>query len=402
MSQRLNKKHILFGVTGSIAAYKSCQVLRMLQSAGAKIRVMMTKAAQEFVGKWTFEGLTQEMVLTDLFPDQHFQSTEHVHIAEWTDILLICPATANCIGKIASGIADDFLTTAVTAARAPVILAPAMDSQMFANPVFQSNCNKLRDLGYHILGVGSGYLASGLQGEGRLADPKDIFGYVKKVLTKPTRLQGKRVLVTAGPTREYIDAIRYISNPSSGKMGIALAEEAYLRGAEVTLISGPMHETVMKGITIIRVEKAKEMADVVLTHWKDNDLLVMAAAVSDYSPAQVINGKMKKEMSHFSIELERTPDILETAAKFKGKKLVIGFAMETGSGVDQAIQKLHKKDLDLICLNVIDDENVPFGSDKNILTLIDRHEHIDKLPEMSKSDASSHIWDKVESLIIEK
>jgi len=397
--QLLHEKHILLGVTGSISAYKACLVLRQLQSAGAHVKVVMTKAAQQFIGRMTFEALTQQEVMTDLFPEQRMMSTEHIQINEWADLLLICPATANCIGKISSGIADDFLTTTILAARAPVVLAPAMDAYMFKNPIFQLNCDHLRDLGYHILDTESGYLASGLQGQGRLADPKDIIDVVKKILSELKHLHGKKVLISAGPTREYIDAVRYISNPSSGKMGIALAEEAYLRGADVTLICGPTRETVIKGITIVRVDSAKQMADAVFSHWDDQDLLVMAAAVADYAPNKIHSGKMKKTEENFILELRRTEDIVEKAARSKGERLVVGFALESDSGIDCAIEKLHKKHLDLICLNRIDNTNVVFGSDKNQLTLIDQLEHIEDLPEMFKKEAAERIWDKVESLM---
>ncbi|MFC1568597.1 bifunctional phosphopantothenoylcysteine decarboxylase/phosphopantothenate--cysteine ligase CoaBC [bacterium] len=399
MNNRLNEKNVLLGVTGSIAAYKACLVLRLLQSAGAKVRVMMTETAQKFIGKWTFEALTQQEVMTDLFPDNRIMSTEHVHIAEWADALLICPATANCIGKVASGIADDFLTTTIMASRAPVIFAPAMDLQMFENPIFKSNCDRLRSLNYHILQTDSGVLASGLHGYGRLAEPGCIVDSVRKVLSESTKIQGKKILISAGPTREYIDAVRYISNPSSGKMGIALAEEAYLRGADVTIVCGPIQEPVMNGISVHHVESAQEMADAITKYWSDHDLLIMAAAVADYSPKEVHSGKMKKGDQHLSIELKRTQDILENAAKTKGKRLVIGFALESDSAMHHAIQKLHDKNLDLICLNIIDLKHNAFGSDTNIITLIDKNETAQELPEMPKHEASKHIWDKIESIM---
>lgn len=399
MSDCLSEKHILLGVTGSIAAYKGCLVLRQLQSLGARIRVMMTESARKFVGKWTFEALTQKEVITNLFPAQRFMSTEHIHIADWADAVLICPATANCIGKVASGIADDFLTTTVMASRAPVVFAPAMDSYMFENPVYRHNCDRLRELGYIIMDTESGHLASGFQGRGRLADPKDIVDCMRKVLSGSKTLEGKKVLVTAGPTREHLDAIRFISNPSSGKMGIAMAEEAFLRGGEVTLICGPTREPVMKGIARIDVESAKEMAESVLNRWDTQDALIMAAAVSDYTPKTVASGKIKKSETDIPLALKSTMDIAENAGQSKGDRLVVGFAMETDNALENASLKLKRKNLDLICLNVIDESNAAFGAENNILTLIDRNGNVESLPELSKKEASRRIWDAIQLLM---
>lgn len=398
---RLLKKNVLLGVTGSIAAYKACLVLRQLQTDGAQVKVMMTRAAQEFVGKSTFEALTQQQVMTDLFPDHRVMSTEHIHLAEWAHAVLICPATANCIGKAASGIADDFLTTVIAAARTPVLFAPAMDAAMCKNPVYLMNCDKLRSLGYHILKTETGRLASGLKGGGRLASTKYIVDYLTRVLTESTSLQGKKVLISAGPTREYIDDIRFISNPSSGKMGIALAEEAYLRGAEVTMVTGPIQADVMDGIERKRIESAEEMAGTLMKLWPDFDILIMAAAVADYRPAKRFNGKIKKQKDTLTVEFERTEDILSSAAKQKGQRLVVGFALETGSDAnEQALRKLKDKGADLICLNRLDRSSPVFGSDMNRITLIENETNQKALPEMTKNETACAIWDKIESMAV--
>lgn len=395
----LKNKHVVLGITGSIAAYKACIVLRLLQSAGAIVRVVMTDAAQKFIGKLTFEALTQQNVTTDMFPVERVITTEHVHLAEWADVLLICPATANCIGKVASGIADDFLTTLIMASRVPVIFAPAMDFQMINNIIFRQNCDKLVQLGYHILATEQGALASGLSGFGRLLAPERIFNAVRKILTPTTKIRNKKLLISAGPTREYIDPVRFISNASSGKMGIALAEEAYFRGAEVTLICGPITESVIDGITLKKIETAREMADEIDKSWLSHDILIMTAAVADYRPKNESPIKIKKTDETWTLDLIKTQDILAKAAKSKSNKLVIGFALETDSEIENAVQKLKTKDLDLICLNKLEKNGNPFYSDENQLTLIDKFEQIHSLPRMLKSEAAKQIMDKIETLL---
>lgn len=399
MSDFLKNKHVILGVTGSIAAYKACLVLRLLQAAGAIVRVVMSNAAQKFIGKWTFEALTQQPVITEMFPDDRSITTEHVHLAEWADLILICPATANCIGKIASGIADDFLTTLIMASRAPVMFAPAMDVQMFNHPIYKNNCDKLRQFGYSILDTEQGALASGLSGYGRLLSPEKIFNAVRVQLTPKTSIRDKKLLISAGPTREYIDPVRYISNASSGKMGIAIAEEAYTRGARVTLVCGPGTEQAMEGICIYQIETAQDLADEIEHQWPDHDILIMTAAVADYRPKNTSSIKIKKSKEAWSLDLTRTQDILANATKSKENKLVAGFALETDSELENAVQKLKTKHLDLICLNKLDKNENPINSDQNQITLIDRFEQIQSLPKMSKSEAARYIIDKIETLL---
>jgi phosphopantothenoylcysteine decarboxylase/phosphopantothenate--cysteine ligase len=395
----LHNKNILMGITGSIAAYKACLVLRLLQESGADVRIIMTDSAQKFLGRSTLETLSLHPVCTDLFPDDRSVTTEHVRLAEWADVILVCPATANSIGKVASGIADDLLTTTILASRASVIFAPAMDTHMFENPIFQANCDRLTHSGYRVLGTDSGHLASGLTGSGRLLDPLVIVDSVRKACASHTRLAGQRILVSAGPTREYFDPIRYISNPSSGKMGIAMAEEAYLRGGEVLLVCGPTSSHVMDGVRISRIESAGEMSDCISRHWQDHDILVMTAAVSDYRPKTRFPGKIKKDNGPFNVELVRTTDILAEAAKTKKNRLLIGFALETEPGIENALEKLRKKNLDLICLNHLDSSAPVFGSDMTQITMVESSGAVEELPEMTKTETSQKIWDKIEKLL---
>ncbi|MBN1780700.1 bifunctional phosphopantothenoylcysteine decarboxylase/phosphopantothenate--cysteine ligase CoaBC [bacterium] len=400
MIQRLKNKHVLLGITGSIAAYKACIVLRMLQNAGAEVRVMMTDAARHFVGKWTFEALTQHEVAGDLFPENRVVKTEHVHLAEWADLLLICPATANCIGKTAAGIADDFLTTAIMASRAPVLLAPAMDAQMVQNKVFIRNCGILRDMGYHVLETGSGHLASGLTGPGRLENPEVIVDYVIKLLTPPSRLFSKRVCISAGPTREHIDDVRFISNASSGKTGAALAEEAFFRGADVTLVSGPVDIRTNPGIHVDSVLDTESMEMRIGHYWPDTDILVMTAAVSDFRPEDRIKGKTKKTgHENWPLKLVPTTDILKKLSGSRTRQLLVGFALESSDALDNARKKLKSKSLDLICLNEISDSHKPFASESNEITLIDRDENVEKLPMLPKEELAVRIWNKIETLM---
>lgn len=392
-------KNILLGVTGSIAAYKACEVLRLLQRLGADVKVVMTEAAEKFIGKVTFEALSGNRVITELFPEERITEVEHIKIAEWADCILICPATANIIGKISSGIADDFLTTTVMAARSVVILAPAMDHRMVKNPIYISNCEKLKKHGYRFVTTEKGYLASGAEGEGRLARPETIIDSVKMVLIGSKRLSGKKVLVTAGPTREYLDPVRFISNPSSGRMGFALAEQAALRGAEVTLISGPSRERYFTGVSLKMVETSEEMKEAVLEEWKDSDVLIMSAAVADFRPKEIRPEKIKKDISELKIKLQRVEDILSLAAKKKQKRIVVGFALETEAEEENAFKKLKEKNLDLICLNNPKEEGAGFEVETNRITLIQRNGERETLPLMTKYEAAGKILDRVEKLM---
>jgi phosphopantothenoylcysteine decarboxylase/phosphopantothenate--cysteine ligase len=398
---QLDDKHVLIGVTGSIAAYKTCELVRILRREGCEVRIVMTESAKRFIGPLTFETLSDNEVVHELFPDDRIVKTRHISLSEWADCLLICPATANIIGKIASGLADDFLSTAVLAARSPVILAPAMDHGMSSQPIVLDNCDKLRRFGFRFVEPDTGELASGAVGKGRLAALPRILDAVRQALLGSRSLSGKKVMVTAGPTREYLDPVRYLSNRSSGKMGFALAAEARMRGAEVTLISGPSQCMPAEGIDMHRVESARDMYEAVKSRWMEQDVLVMAAAVSDFTPKEKAGQKLKKSGAGLSLNLTANADILSWAAGGKDHRLAVGFALETEDGERNATEKLDRKKLDLICLNRADEEDSGMDSDMNRITLIDRKHRVDALPLMPKWEVSRKIWDKIEQLMAE-
>ncbi len=398
MDKRLDRRKILLGVTGSIAAYKACEVLRLFQREGADVRVVMTGSAKKFVCPLTFETLSNYEVISDLFPEYRSLKTEHITLAEWADTVLVCPATANIIGKIASGIADDFLSTVILASRSPVLFAPAMDRQMVQNPVYISNVEKLKKLGYRFIEPETGHLASGLEGPGRLAGMKQILDKVLSCQISEGCLTGKKVLITAGPTQEWIDPVRYITNPSSGKMGYALAEAAVLRGAEVTLISGPTNLEAFSSVRLMPVNTVREMAEAVYREWPSRQVLIMAAAVSDYRPIKTSSQKIKKQDSRWQLDLEKTEDILASLVSKKKHGLIVGFALETENGFDNAVQKLKDKQLDLVCLNVLE-KGAGFGKETNKVTLIDKDEQTEELPLLSKRKTAEKILDKIEKLL---
>lgn len=394
--KRLEGKHILLGVTGSIAVYKACEMLRILQRLGAEVKVVMTAAAQKFVAPLTFETLSRHEVILQLFPEHRVVKTRHISVAEWADAVLVCPATANLVGKVASGIADDFLTTAIMASRAPVIFAPAMDYEMVQNPIYLSNCQRLKDLGYLFVATEEGDLASGAKGPGRLAEFHRILDVTKKAVLGSDSFTGKKVVVSAGPTREAIDPVRYISNHSTGKMGFALAEEAALRGADVTLISGPTQLQPFEGIDFIPIQTACEMAEAVHNTWSTADVLIMSAAVADYKPADASSQKLKKESVNYSLQLTRTEDILQSVSKKKEGKVLVGFALETEDGENRAQDKLKSKNLDLICLNHPD---AGFGEETNQVSLIDKTGEIQSLEKMPKWQVAEQILNRVEKYL---
>jgi phosphopantothenoylcysteine decarboxylase/phosphopantothenate--cysteine ligase len=389
---------IILGVTGSIAVYKACEVLRLLKREGADIQVVMTESAKQFVCPLTFKVLSTHKVVDALFQNEQYFTTEHISLAEWADIVLVCPATANVIGKVASGVADDFLTTMIMASRSPVLFAPAMDLYMAKNPIYLSNVEKLKKLGYCFIDPEEGQLASGLQGPGRLASMKRIIEGVQLNQRNTRSLDGKKILVTAGPTRESIDPVRYISNPSTGTMGYAIAEEAILRGAEVTLISGPTELETFSGMRLIRITTSEEMKKAVLDEWSQQHILIMAAAVSDYRPVKTSNEKIKKHTDTWQLELEKTEDILASLASKKKKGLLIGFALETENGLANAKRKLKEKQLDLICLNTLEN-GAGFGKETNQVTLIDQKGNQDQLPLLTKREVAKKILDRIEKLL---
>ena len=402
MEKRLENKNILLGVTGSIAVYKACLVLRELQSIGADVKVVMTKSSQKFIAPLTFETLSKNEVATELFPDDRTVKTRHISYAEWADLILICPATANIIGKVASGIADDFLSTVIMASRAPVIFAPAMDVRMIQNKIFLSNCHKLESFGYSILSTEEGELASGLSGPGRLADYNLIINNSIRALLGNTNLKKKKLVVTAGATREFLDPVRYITNRSSGKMGFSLAEEAALRGAEVCLISGPCNITPVDYITHIEVETVEEMTSAVIKEAENAHAVIMAAAVSDYTPDKTLDQKIKKNSDTFNLKLKKTTDILARLGANKKGRILVGFSLETNKGEEHSIKKLHQKNLDMICLNNPLKEGGCFGTETNKITIFYPDKRKKELSVLPKWKVAEKILDEIEGMLAQR
>lgn len=392
----LKGKKIVVGITGSIAAYKSAEIVRLLRRIGAEVRVVMTEHATHFMNPLTFETLSGNGVITDMF-SQHGITLDHVSLGQDSDLIAIAPATANIVGKIAHGIGDDFLSTLVLAAACKVLLCPAMDGEMFRNPIVQANLGSLRERGLIIMEPEEGVLASGAVGTGRLPDPSTIVEEITSILSDRD-LEGLKVLVTAGPTIEYIDPVRILTNRSTGKMGYALARAARRRGAEVTLVSGPTYLQQPKGIHAIHVNTAEEMREAVLGSYKDKDVVIKAAAVSDYRPVKKAPHKEKKEKGNTSMEMEPTPDILAELGKDKGTALLVGFAAETTEHIARAVEKIKKKNLDLIVLNDVSKDDRGFAVDSNEVRIIDREGNEQEIPLMSKEDVADKILDRIKGL----
>lgn len=390
----LTGKTVVLGVTGGIAAYKMPNVARMLKKMHCNVHVIMTQNATNFITATTFETLTGNKCLIDTF-DRNFEfSVEHVAIAKQADLVLIAPATANVIGKIAGGIADDMLTTTVMACTCKNLIAPAMNHNMYHNSIVQENIEKLKRHGYEIIDPVCGMLANGDTGDGKLPSEETLVSYVVRELAHEKDLHGKKVLVTAGPTQEAIDPVRYITNHSTGKMGYALAEAAMLRGAEVTLISGPTAIEPPMFVNVIPIISAQEMFEKVATNATENDIIIKAAAVADYRPKEVCDEKIKKSDHDTEIELERTTDILAYLGKNKGKTFLCGFSMETENMLENSRRKLDKKNLDMIVANNLKDKGAGFGVDTNLITIITRDREL-QLELMSKQDAANCILDEI-------
>jgi phosphopantothenoylcysteine decarboxylase/phosphopantothenate--cysteine ligase len=400
-------KKILIGVTGGIAAYKMCFVVRELRKAGAEVRVVMTESAREFVSPLTFSTLSGNEVIVGTFPESNAAvvkgSAWHIELSLWADLMVVAPATANTIAKIAHGFADNAVTTLVLSLRCPLAVAPAMDADMWLNATTQENVERLKELGYFVLPPDEGELASGLIGPGRLPEVETIVKFVEGILKNTHRnLQGKKILVTAGPTQEPIDAVRFISNRSSGKMGFAIANAAALRGADVTLVSGPVSLQTPHHVTRVDVETAGEMLKVVQHHFNKQDAIIMAAAVADFTPRQSLKQKMKKEEMQergLTLALEKTEDILESLGRKKNGKILVGFALETQNEVQNAKEKLKRKHLDLVVLNNPLTEGSGFGVDTNVVSIIDKSGSTDKLPKLSKFDVANAILDRVAKIL---
>jgi phosphopantothenoylcysteine decarboxylase/phosphopantothenate--cysteine ligase len=388
----LRNKTIVLGVTGSIAAYKAAEIASQLTQSGAKVNVIMTEEAVQFISAVTFRAVTGSPVVTGMFDLTSEFSIEHVSLARAADVVVIAPATANVIAKLAAGIADDILCCTVLATKAPVLIAPAMETNMYTNPITQDNLSKLKARDFVIVGPATGWLASGREGLGRLADVNDIIGTIHRVLGSGGDLAGRHIVVTAGGTQEPIDPVRYISNRSSGKMGYALAEAARDRGSKVTLITASASLPEPIGINVIRVGTAEEMRQVVENAAPRADALIMAAAVADYRPIRAAKDKIKKGKAGLTLELERTPDILGSV---KGKFIKVGFAAESSNLVENARKKLKQKRLDFIVANDITARDSGFGTDTNRVTIIDRKGKIDSLPLLAKREVADKVLDRV-------
>ena len=395
---RLKGRRIVLGVTGSISAYKAAEVVRGLVQEQADVRVVMTREALAFVGAVTFSALTARPVAVEQFPETGQAGEEHVDLAAWADAVAIAPATANIIGKMANGLGDDLLSTVMLACEAPCCLAPAMNFRMWRNEAVQSNLERLRSRGVHVVEPEYGLLANGEMGEGRLAAPEHIVEAVAILADPDQDLTGCNVLVSAGPTEEDIDPVRCVTNRSSGKMGFAVARAAARRGASVMLVSGPASLQDPYGVTVERVRSAGEMREAVLRHREGQHAVIMAAAVADYRPGLPARRKLKKAEAHLTLEMTRTADILKEVAADR-PPVLIGFAAETHDGLDFARRKRADKDLDLVVFNDITADGAGFGTDTNIVTLIHRDGREESLPVQSKSSVADRIMDEVAALL---
>lgn len=391
----LRGKTVLLGVSGSIAAYKIANLASALMKQHATVHVLMTKNATNFINPITFESLTGNKCLVDTF-DRNFQfQVEHVSLATAADVVMVAPASANVIGKIAHGIADDMLTTTVMACRCPKILAPAMNTNMFENPVVQDNLKILQKYGWEIVQPAVGYLACGATGAGKMAEPEILLEYINREIARKKDLAGKKILVTAGPTQESIDPVRYVTNHSSGKMGYALAKVCMQRGAQVTLVTGPTQIPEPMFVDVVKITTAREMFEAVTARAADQDIIIKAAAVADYRPKEVKNEKVKKSSSEISLEMEKTDDILKFLGEHKREgQFLCGFSMETENMVENSRKKLEKKNLDLVVANNLKVEGAGFLGDTNVVTLISKDKEV-SLPKMSKEETADHILDAI-------
>lgn len=396
----LKNKTVVIGVSGGIAVYKTLDVISRLRKLGVNVNVIMTKSATEFVTPLSFQSLSQNYVVCDMFEDPKTWDVEHVSLAKRADVFLIAPATANVIGKIANGIADDMLTTTVMATKAKVLIAPAMNTNMYENPILQRNINTLKELGYNFVEPESGRLACGDTGKGKLASPEIIVDEVVKLLSKEQDLKGKSIIVTAGPTVESIDPMRYITNRSTGKMGYSIAKEAIERGADVTLITGPTNLTPPQNLKkLVKIESAKDMYEAVLENLDGNDVVIKSAAVADYKPKNYSNKKIKKSDDDLIIELDRNKDIAQEIGKIKNNKILVGFAAETNDLIQNASLKIKKKNLDFIVANDLTKEGAGFGVDTNIVKIIDKEGNITEYPKMKKEEVANIILNKIKELL---
>lgn len=402
----LSNKTIIVGVTGGIAAYKACDVVSKLKKLNANIHVIMTESACEFVQPMTFQTLSNNFVINDMFKEPKTWEVEHIELAKKADAFLIVPATANFIGKMAAGIADDMLTTTVMATRAPVIIAPAMNTNMYTNRIVQANMDKLGDLGYRFIDPASGRLACGDIGAGKLADVDDILAFIVDFFEKESEakdLAGRRIMISAGPTIEAIDPVRYITNRSSGKMGYAIAKRAVARGAQVTLVSGKTDLEVPEGLAkFISIESADDLYENLVGEFDSNDVVIQSAAVADYKPKSYSDKKIKKKDSDLRIDLCRNKDIAQELGKIKGNKVLVGFAAETNDVLENAAKKIKKKNLDFIVANDLTMQGAGFSTETNIVKIIEANGRIKEYPKLLKSEVGDIILDKVRDILENK
>ncbi len=372
----MQNKRVLLGVTGGIAAYKACDLTSKLTQEGADVRVVMTESATKFVSPLTFQALSRNPVYIDTFDEKDPEKIAHIDLADWAEIAIIAPATANIIAKLALGLGDDMLSTICLASRATTYIAPAMNVHMYQNQAVQKNMFTLTERGYHFIEPGAGYLACGYVGKGRLEEPLEIIKAIKNHQNKEQPLKGKNILISAGPTREELDPVRFFTNRSTGKMGYALAKEALNLGARVTLVSGPTNLIKINGVKTVDVVSAAEMYQVMHDYYEEADIVIKAAAVADYRPKKVSKQKMKKSEGELKIEMERTKDILKSLGKIKKEQILIGFAAETEKHLEYGRKKLESKNLDAIVVNNVSEPGAGFGSDTNIVTFITEDDEI--------------------------
>jgi phosphopantothenoylcysteine decarboxylase/phosphopantothenate--cysteine ligase len=392
VAEEKSQKTVVLGVTGGIACYKSVELVRLMVKDGFAVHVIMTRGAMEFITPLTFQTLSGRPVASETFDLTQESEIGHINLADGADVFVVAPATANVIGKIAAGIADDLLTTVLMATQAPVLIAPAMNIHMYENPVLQENLRKLRRIGYHLMEPSEGYLACGYEGKGRLPDPENILDAIRRLVMKKD-LVGERLLITAGPSREPLDPVRYLSNRSSGKMGYALARAGLRRGAEVVLVSGPTALDPPQGARTIAVTTALEMRRAVMEEFPNCTAVLMAAAVADFRPAQSFSKKIKKGNAPVELRLEPNPDILKELGCNKNGKLLVGFAAETEELTSHAAQKLLEKRLDMVVANNVSEEGSGFDVDTNIATILDCQGAVRSLPLMSKEELADQIYD---------
>ncbi|RKN86628.1 bifunctional phosphopantothenoylcysteine decarboxylase/phosphopantothenate--cysteine ligase CoaBC [Paenibacillus ginsengarvi] len=387
----LKGKTIVLGVTGGIACYKAAALCSKLTQAGADVRVIMTVSATKFVAPLTFQTLSRHDVAIDTFDEKDASVVSHINLADSADLVVIAPATANIIAKLAHGIADDMLSTTLLATEAPIFIAPAMNVHMYAHPAVADNMRLLRERGVQFIEPGVGQLACGYVGKGRLAEPEEIAAEIERFFDAPKPLAGKKVLVTAGGTVERIDPVRYITNDSSGKMGFAIAEEAKEMGAHVTVVAANTSAAVPAGVGVVRVESTQNMLDAVLARFAETDIVIKAAAPADYRPAHRSEQKIKKKDETMTLELVKNPDIIETLGKLKTNQFTIGFAAETNDGERYAMEKLNKKNCDLLVLNDVTMAGAGFGTDTNIVKIFDAGGLVVSLPQLSKREVARRL-----------